>query len=362
MQFDIGDKIVKVNNGTGFFIDNKTVITAYHNKKNDQTYDIYCQNKKINLPGLITRKNIADIKKLIMSDDFQIISSKKLNCKDYYTAVSFSNENKYFLVGRRFRYSAFKHIENIKATILFVMPIELIFLENILKYLPNSSLLENNRIRQLTYCLTRFGKNYKKIQQMILQLSSLENLEVIYRNFPVSFDDALNNELSNLIVAILTKLQENHCFFDACKQAILAICDTVNFNSHDLQYAKDENELHEISMKIKNKLDDSIGLNYKKLCHFIEDQIVYEYYAKNNISFKENTEFLITASCDTPFITNYSSKICTINAPSLPGFSGGPLMNTNGEVQGIIIGGVADNLLSTIVPFPVNVSTIVRKF
>lgn len=354
--------LAKVNNGTGFFLDNRTLATAAHNINQNGVYDIRTDNEFWTCQGYLhnqVNKNISDTLK---NGDLQIIFNDNFLASNYIPACSYSSDNKYYLIGRRFQYPCFKHYENIHVYIRYIIPLELDYLNNLKKSFSRTPISLQNRTRQLVYCLQAWPKNTHEYHDFVYKRSSLNDLKMLHNEYNVTYWDALLDELSIFINLIINELNNNPSFYEAAQSAYYSICSMAGIFVIKNYLENNHNSLIKNCIFVKEKLLKMTSPSYKSRIDALSNQIVKSYYSQIGLADNFHSDYLITVTDSDNIGKKLTDKLVEISAPTYPGFSGGPLIDINGNVQGLVVGGLKDNLLSTLIPFQKNVKTIGRFF
>lgn len=184
MTFNPACNLVKVNNALGFYLDQNTIVTASHNRNSDGSYTVERNSNRITCYGEL--KNNAETKTdFIIKDDIQIIRDERLTGGRYYEGKSFCHGGLKYLIGRRFRYPSFKHINNIKAAIRVALPLERDYLRAV-SLAGKKNVFLTNRLNQIEYCLEAVSMSDSSIEDFVYHNTSVSDLNEIHNEYSLS--------------------------------------------------------------------------------------------------------------------------------------------------------------------------------
>lgn len=351
-------KVVKINNGIGFFLDETTIITAAHNRNGRGLYKVITDKIDISSYGYLKGKTTS-ITDTLNSGDLQILRDDGIYSTFNFEGANFKNDNLYYLIGRRFKYPCFKHFENIFVIIKYIFPLELKYLKHIQKINKIYSLTIENRIKLIEYCLSALPNKRDKIENYIYENCTLPSLENLHERYSITLWDALLEELSIFVGVINEGLILDGSFSDAASSVYKEILQLTELTSLK-DFCSNSKKLYEFGCELKTKLNSMLCPLYHEKINYLDKSIIKNYYSHNKINIDLNDDYIVTMSRD--IIKPLTESLILISAPSYPGFSGGPLIDATGRVQGLIVGGANFSLLSTLIPFPKKSQTIVRCF
>lgn len=360
MAFSPACHLVKINNALGFYLDQNTIVTACHNRNSDGSYSVERENDIITCYGEL--KNNAETKTdFIIKDDIQIIRDVRLTEDHYYEGKRFCHEQHKYLIGRRFRYPSFKHINNIKAAISVALPLERDYLRAVSLNGKNNIFL-TNRLSQIEYCLEAVSTSESSIEDFVYHNTSVTDLNEIHDEYSVSYSEALLDELRLLACSVFSDVEKDKGLIDCACATMNSIYSITDLTASGATYDNALGRFITDFRKFDRQVSEILSGRYINNINTLSRQIIRSYYLTNDIVFDLNSNYLITVAEPPQYCIHLSGKVFQINAPSYPGFSGGPVLDGYSRAVGLVIGGRQSNLTSTLIPFCRNSQSMIRAF